>query len=201
MDKTIITSTGTSVIEELDRKCQHCILNQERDYAHITCSKYKDSRRVGYFEGNHGKIYACSKDAKTTKNFKTEMSSLIEMLPYINKMSTELETEAAQKSEKRYQQLVHNLKTINANCIQEIYDLAPSGNVKNPKDAIYRTIDVIKKDLQGSAMVIFHLLKYFSMMKTDFFVYDRTYTDKKELSFDNYKVQLLYNNERPEAFI
>ena len=114
---------------------------------------------------------------------------MVEMMPYMDKLSFQFQKEANIKNERRYQQLVHNLKSINAHCIQEIYELSPTVNIKDVRRAVSITKDLISKNLNQAALIIFHLLKYFTMMKNEFLVYDRTYDNHMELSFDTYKIR------------
>ena len=146
MNRCIKRFDGTIILDELPSTCIKCILEQNKEYVHLTCDKYGDSRRLGYIRNNQGEVFACSNDSKTTKNFKTELTNSLLLLPYSAQLCRNIEKSIAQKEEKRYQELVHNIKNINKHCIQELYDIFPNGELNDAREAIKYTRNIIEKD-------------------------------------------------------
>lgn len=190
MNKLLLIQGEQYLIDDLlHDECKGCIMQHGQSYGRIECPIHKDDRRIGYIKENDYEVFACSDNAKTTANFKNEVRAFVDTVPYAKKHLAELERSAIKKSERRYQQLVHNLKSINAHCIQELYEILPVQYTKNVRESIQYTKDRLKTHLDQAAVSVFHLAKYFSMMNVEFLVYERMLNDKIELSPDNYKIR------------
>lgn len=190
MNKLLLLKGDIRLIDDLlHETCAECIFNNGKPYNHMVCPFHNDKRRVSYIASNDFEVYACSENAKTTANFKKEIQAFVEIVPYAKRNLAEMERNSIKKSERRYQQLVHNLKSINAHCIQELYAILPSQYGKNVRDSINYTKERLKSHLSQAAVSVFHLAKYFSMMNVEFLVYERMLNDKVELSPDMYKIR------------
>lgn len=175
-------------MNEMEPGCVTCVL-KVGSYAHIDCPLGLGKSRVGHMLSDEGEVYICSNHSKTTKNFKQELEHLSLLIPYAEKLVKDLKSNTRELSEKRYVQLSHNLKSINAHCIQELYELSPNGGYKNVRESIEAVKNKIASDLNYAALRLFHLQKYNSMMKVEFLVYERIQKGEVKLSFNYYNVR------------
>ena len=189
MRRLVKNSDGTIILNEMDPECILCTLRIGKSYAHIDCPKGLGKMRVSSISSPQGEISLCSAEAKTTANFKRDAENLLLLIPYASKLAKDIKAHTEEASEKRYIHLAHNLKGINAHCIQELYDISPKGDYKNVKDAINAVKDTIHDNLDEAALKFFHLQKYNSMMKVEFLVYERIQKGKVELSPTRYKIR------------
>ena len=189
MKKRITLSNGIIVIDELPEQCVECIMKSATEDLTLSCPITHEQRRISRRSSSHGSLMACSEGTKIMKYYRQEVQTCMEMLPFMNKQANDLKQELIRKGETRYLQLTHNLRTINAHCIQELYDLMPDGTNGTVREAIEATKDAIKNDINSAALAFFHLQKYASMMNVEFLVYDRMQMEKVELSPDNYKIR------------
>ena len=189
MRRLIKNSEGAYILNEMDPACMSCALRIGKTYAHIECPKGLGKMRVTSLSSPQGDISLCSGEAKTTANFKRDAENLLLLIPFANKLAKDIKKHTEEAGEKRYIQLAHNLKGINAHCIQELYDISPKGDYKNVKEAINAVKDTIHENLDETALKFFHLQKYNSMMKVEFLVYERIQKGKVKLSPNYYKIR------------
>lgn len=156
---------------------------------------YKNKKyRVGIIKSVNGVIiaYTTAKDLiKSSKMF----NSYLEILS--------LSIENLIKDQKQVQDilikqtniLIHNLISLNAHNIQEIYNIIPqeslSNSIANKKQVIK---NVIKSNPDKAALAILKLMKNNIAMKTEFSVFAKLFEDNPKLNMKNHTIHRVLMN-------
>ncbi len=185
-------SKGLLIAENLSNECRECYSNCNLKGNVIPeCPLYGGQRKQGKIENNRSKTFLCCDTTKTTKLFRDKLEALSYAYPDLIIPKKEIEEKTKKAEQQKVNRLVHNLSSINAHNIQEIYDLVPqsvlSSNWKKQTDYIKKEI---KSNPDKAAMVFLRLAKHSIHMKSEFSIYrklDRE--DSVSLDFKNYPIR------------
>ncbi len=191
MNKRIISKGGQILTSSLDEQCIECICQKNNNgYAQICCPIDAVNKRIGFVENNSGKLYACSDNSKTTKNYKEELNIIASHISDLLVLRDEVAQEISQNELQRVRRVVHNLKSINAHCIQELYNFIPQDKFTQN---INRTVDIVKDAIKSknkdAALTFLRIAKYNGSMKAEFSVYEKLLKDNPKLSPRSYKLR------------
>lgn len=159
MNLKIVSQQGELICDSLPYyECTHCILtNQSHGYANIKCLKDRENKRIAYHKNEHGELFACSRNAKTTKLFKDEVNSTVYCLKSLIALSGEVRQYTMAETSNRVNRVIHNLKSINAHAMQELYALVPQEQlIKNVRENSKIVESAIKKGSSSG----FNILSY-----------------------------------------
>lgn len=176
MKRKIVTKQGESICDSLPySECPHCILtNQRNGYAHIKCSQDNENKRIAYHQNDNGELFVCSQYAKTTKLFKEEVQSIVHCLKPLIILSGEVRQYAMTETSNRVNRVIHNLKSINAHAMQELYALVPQEQlIKNVRENSKIVENAIKKDVRQAALTFFRMAKFNLSIKAEFSIYEK----------------------------
>jgi signal transduction histidine kinase len=136
---------------------------------------------VGKISNNMGIIWAISNDidfTKSSQKFKNTAKCILDAIKYIN----EIAAEQREINNRNTSRLIHNLTTLNAHNIQEIYSLIPqeeiSGKVHNH---ISYVREKISNDPTEASKVLLRIAKNNASMKTEFSVFKKLFVAQPEL--------------------
>lgn len=139
------------------------------------CPEYGGRRRQGISSTNKCQIFFCCDKTKTTKLFKGKIESLCYSYPDIRIPIDEIRAE----EQKKVNRLVHNLTSINAHNIQEIYDLVPQEVLaQNWKTQLNHIKEEILKDPDKAALMFLRIAKHNTHMKSEFSIYKKIEKDE-----------------------
>lgn len=183
-----------STLEETSKEIiQH--INKPNELIYINDIKY----RVGKIKKEKGTLIAITKEKsfiRSSSKFKIKTNLLLEFL-------TDMEiyrNDVIDYTLKELSILTHNLITINAHSIQDMFDFISQDELKDTSiKELRKTIkSAIKKDLDKASTVFFRILKNNIETKTEFSVYGKLYSDEPVLSYKNYNVHnvlsaIMYN--------
>ena len=194
MEKRLIDESKRLLLSSLDNTCIDCILgNTTNGYGHIDCPKNNSRCRIGFIEGNKGVCYVCSKNSKTTANFKESLSSTYHSIPQLKKLFDEVRQEVAALEVRRVNQVVHNLKNLHGHSIQELSLFLPQDkftfNVNSTQEAVKKQI---QRDSSAAALSILRLIKINNGIKAEFSIYDKLIRNdgvNPQLSLKPYSIQ------------
>ncbi len=137
--------------------------------------------RGGCIQSEAGKIFAFSNDPdyiKSSQKFKNTAKCILSAIGYIN----EIAAEQREINNKNTTRLIHNLTSLNAHNIQEIYSLIPqeeiSGKMKGHVEYVKNTI---KQNPLEASKVLLRLAKNNAAMKTEFSVFKKLFNARPEL--------------------
>ncbi len=95
-----------------------------------------------------------------------------------------------QESASRVNRVIHNLKSINAHAMQELYTLVPQDQLlKNIRDNSKIVENVIKSDTRKAAMTFFRMTKFNLSIKAEFSIYEKLLQGDLKLEKRNYKIR------------
>jgi DNA (cytosine-5)-methyltransferase 1 len=143
----------------------------------------KQKYRVGVLKNEHGTIYVISnsKDIiKSSRSFKASLNLLDNFLEeLINFKSTVYKT-----INKQFNILVHNLISINAHNIQEIYNIISQDELsKSIPDKKKFIRNKIQSNLDKTAIALLKIMKNNNAIKSEFSVYKKLFEENPKLSF------------------
>jgi signal transduction histidine kinase len=137
--------------------------------------------RAGLLKSEDGFIYAYSDNldfVKSSQKFKHTARTILNSLKYIN----EVVTEQVDTNNKSTNRLIHNLTSLNAHNIQEIYLLFPqeeiSGKMKGQVEYAKR---IVEQNPLDAAKALLKLAKNNAAMKTEFSVFKKLFNATPDL--------------------
>lgn len=152
----------------------------------------KDEMRQGKRISSHGSFFLCCNKsvAKTTKLFKEKLEMLIYSIPTIKEIKEDVYHKTKQYEQDKYQRIVHNLKTINAQSIQEQFSLIPQDILaENYNDQIQYVKSEIQKNPEKAAIVFLRLAKNNASVKTEFVTHEKLSIENPVLSVNNHNIK------------
>ncbi len=193
----VLDKDNNPISENLTTECISCIISCDSNGKHIQiCPKYKDSRRQGKLSNSKCTTFLCCNKTKTTKLFKNKLEGLSLSFPDLIIPKKEIEDGIKKVEQQKVNRLVHNLTSINAYNIQEIYDLLPQSVLaSNWKDQINFIEKEIIKNPKEAAMMFLRIAKNNIHMKSEFSIYrklDRE--DKTPLEFQSFSIRNILLN-------
>lgn len=194
MEKRLIDDSQRLLMSSLEDSCIECIVgNTTEGYGHIDCPKKLGRCRIGVIKGNKGLCYVCSKNSKTTANFKEALSNTYHSIPQLKKLFDEVRQEVAALEVRRVNQVVHNLKNLHGHSIQELSLFLPQDkftfNVNSTQDSVKKQI---QSDSSAAALSILRLIKINNGIKAEFSIYDKLIRNdgvNPQLSLKSYFIQ------------
>ncbi|THD66272.1 HAMP domain-containing histidine kinase [Robertkochia marina] len=185
--------TSQNLLDE----CRVCMANCNDIYKSVNpCPVYNDRRKQGFKQTKKSNIFLCCNQSKTTALFKNKLDALSYAMGDIELPVNEI-TENIKKTEQtKVNRLIHNLTSINAYNIQEIYDLVPqetlSSNWKKQLEFIKREII---SDPDKAAMLFLRIAKNNIHMKSEFSIYKKIERlDSKDLEIKSLPVRKVFLN-------
>ena len=187
MNLKIVSQQGELICDSLPYyECTHCILtNQSHGYANIKCQRDRENKRLAYHKNEHGELFACSRNAKTTKLFKDEVNSTVYCLKSLIALSGEVRQYTMAETSNRVNRIIHNLKSINAHAMQELYALVPQEQlIKNVRENSKIVESAIKKDVRQAALTFFRMAKFNLSIKAEFSIYEKLLQGGEKLKLE-----------------
>ncbi len=150
--------------------------------------------RTGKIVSENGTLYAYTVDKKFIRNtnlFKTHTNVIVSLLSNLNTFKKEVSKEI----NKHINILIHNLTTLNAHDMQELFNLVPQEDLaKNPKRGLKTIKEKIEENTTKASQVFLKLLKNNIATKTEFSVFSKLYEENPTLNKKNYVISdVLYN--------
>jgi hypothetical protein len=169
------SSEGEFIVDNLTENCKTCLEMCDFEGRVIEhCPEYGDKRRQGIKKTSKCQTFFCCHKTKTTKLFKAKMESLCYSYPDIKLPIEEIKT----AEQKKVNRLVHNLTSINAHNIQEVYDLVPQEVLaQNWKKQLEYIKKEILNDPEKAALMFLRIAKHNTHMKSEFSIYKKIEKD------------------------
>ncbi len=188
-------NTKDRVASNLPPACIACANSCAHESQKVQCKMDGEWRRSGRLENSKGSVYLCSdnnNDLKSSRVFKEKLAARLELLDGLTKLKDEIQDEAT-SSLKR---VLHNLTSLNAHCIQEIYAFIPQDQLAGAKQVsqIQTILDHINEDKSGAAQLFARILKNNSLMKVEFSVFNKLYDPQPRLDRREYSVRSVVLN-------
>lgn len=182
MNYEIRNYSGKKILGNLEASCARCIGDCSSESQIITCTAYSQKRRQGIKRNDSGSVYICSPEIElinSSRIFKEKLKIRFETLELLINSSVELE----ERNQKQIKRLIHNLTTLNAHCILDLYSLVSQEELSEVRQEkrINLIEDSIKSDPRLAADTFSKILKNNILMKVEFSVFNKLYETNPRL--------------------
>lgn len=192
MDRRIVDSRGELILNTLkNTQCAVCIHQQAADgYANIICPLDGVRKRLSYRKNSYLELMVCSDMSKTTKLFRDEVDSIMYGSKALIQTADLIRKSAIKETSQRVNRVIHNLKSINAHAIQELYTLVPQNQLlKNVKDNPTIVENIIKGKPKLAAVTFFRMAKYNMSIKAEFSIYEKLLLGDVRLNVQEHNIR------------
>lgn len=187
---------GKEILSNIFNECDHCTKYDENDF--ITqiakCKFDHKKRKIGLKSSKEGKTFLCTDSDKLLKSnriFKEKLNIYHDVIEDSVKFKTQI-TDAVNKDITR---LLHNLTSLNAHNIQEVYALVPQSLLtQNIRKQISTIKDYIYKNPNEAALTFLRIAKNNISIKTEFTVFKKLYESSPTLSIKNHPIRKVVLN-------
>lgn len=171
----ITNSDNETVASNLEVECLKCYSTCDSPGRVIeVCPKYHVKRRFGKIKDSKSTTFLCCDQTKTTKLFRDKLEGLSYAYPDLSLKEEIIKNVIKKDEQKRINRLIHNLTSINAHNIQEIYDIVPqeilTQNLKQQLSVIEKQIVESPKE---AAKMFLRIAKHNIHMKSEFSIYKK----------------------------
>lgn len=176
MNIAVYKIDGEFIINTL--QCNQCLGCIKRAKATsgclLLCPNDSLKKRVTYRISETYELFICSAKAKTTKNFNILVENIVYAIPTLLNLYTSIKKDTLSETTKRVDRVVHNLKTLNAHSIQELYTLIPQEDLmRNLKRSSNIVSSIIERNTTKAAKVFLHVAKLNLGIKAEFSIYEK----------------------------
>ncbi len=198
--KILIRDVNNEIVfENFDSNCFKCESSCVSDGNICQCdlNPNEEIRKGKKLHVHSGSFFLCCNKsvAKTTKLFKEKLNMLIYTVPTLKKIKEEVHSQTKQIEQDKYQKIVHNLKTINAQSIQEQFSLIPQDLLaENYGNQIEYITNEIQKNPEKAAIVFLRLAKNNASVKTEFVTHEKLSIENPILSMNNHEIKKVILN-------
>lgn len=151
--------------------------------------------RAGMIKNSYGTVYALTSDQgyiKSSKKFSATIESLANTLDIFHVISEEHRN----KLNINTSRLLHNLTTLNAHNIQEIYSLVPQEILsKNAAGQLVAIVEAtVKREPKETAFALLRIAKNNASMKVEFSVFNKLFDSNPRLEKKSHNVHKVLMN-------
>ncbi len=194
---------GDVILDNLISECKFCMENcSGKGKLKEDCKIYDHKRRIGIIKNTRGTTFLCCGKSKTTKLFQNKLEVLAYAYYDLVLPKKNIEVESKFVEQKRVNRLVHNLTSINAHNIQEIYDIVPqeilTSNLSNQLKHIEKEIKIKPKK---AALMFLRIAKHNIHMKSEFSIYKKLDRSNPTLDVRKHPVRKVILNVLHTFFI
>ncbi len=164
------------------------------DQTKFPSQKFGANLRGGYIRNKHGDLYVFTSEpdyVASSKRFKFFAESLATMTEtFISSQNDYLE-DIAQNTNR----LIHNLTTLNAHNLQQLYDLVPQQNLTRNLNKNRKYVEnLVKSNPQKAAQTLMNIAKNTTATKIEFSVYQKLFEKEPSLSQKQHNVHKVLTN-------
>lgn len=179
----IKNSDNQIVYSTIPSNCQNCMLTCETTKELVKCSENGSDKRRGIIRSRLGSVYLCSDDRdllKSGRKFKAQLEFLNSMLQELDNIRNGI----AEKINEDTKRLLHNVISLNAHNMQEIYELV-SQDVLTQKMAsqVEEFTKIIESNPKDIALALIRMHKNDIAMKVNFNVFKKLYDRSPATNF------------------
>ena len=165
----ITDDKNQDIANNLTENCLNCYKNcSSEGKVILDCPEYNEKRRFGVRKTKLSTSFLCCDKTKTTKLFKGKLAALSYSVPDLIIPINDIRED----EQKKVNRLVHNLTSINAHNIQEIYDLVPQEILaQHWRNQLKHFKKEMERDIDKTAMMFLRIAKHNTHRKSEFSIY------------------------------
>ncbi len=172
---SIVNSDNAVISSNLLPECESCFQKCTSVGKLVEfCPEYNNKRRFGKITTNQSTTFLCCDQTKTTKLFREKLEGLSYAYSDLKLPKEAIINSVKISSQKRINRLVHNLTSINAHNIQEIYAFVPQSVLTSD---INKQLEKIKNEIisnpKDAALMFLRIAKHNIHMKSEFSIYKK----------------------------
>lgn len=166
---------GESRYSTLPQECLTCVGKCNSTSQVVICDVSRAKRRQGKDINAIGTAYLCSSNddyLNSSKIFKIKLSFYLSLVPEVRAIRQSIREEINKETKR----LIHNLTSLNAHNIQEIYSLVPQDALtKNIKKQLATTKSYIDSNTDEAALALLRIAKNNVSIRNEFSVFKKLY--------------------------
>ena len=182
------------VYSSLDPRCLDCAKACAATTEVISTCGIPGKRRRGIKKTEVGRAFLCSddpEDVRSAKRFKRSLESFAAMLLHVADIKSRLEKDIARNTKR----VLHNLTSLNAHTIQELYACVPQEVLTAKLEAQVDSIEqYLVENTREAASVFLRILKNEIAMKTNFSVFNKLYEPAPSLKREDHSIHKVLMN-------
>ena len=182
------------IVDNTDDTCGICISKCEKDNIKVNCPiSNSEERRMGKIKHKDKTIFLCTPKSitKTSKLFDEKFAMLIYSIPSI----ITAKNIAIHNERQKYERIVHNLKTLNAQSIQTQYKFISQQKLSENYDRVFDSVyDEVTKNPREATLTLLRLAKNNAHMKTEFSTHEKLSMEEPVLSFQEHNLRSVILN-------
>ena len=173
MERRIVDNNGVELLSTFRAECLHCFIEHcTNGYARVTCPIDGTQRRLGNSKGKNGECFLCDNSSKTTANFKHELQLNVDSIPRIVRLHNEVARQTAIMECQRVDEVLHNIKNLHAQSIQELSPFIPQIK-KSINNALKDTKRLVGNSIDKVALTMLRLAKINNGIKAELSIYEK----------------------------
>lgn len=150
--------------------------------------------RAGMASNQHGTVIAFSSNKDYIKSA-AKFSTALNVILNTTKMIDTILNESRASINKNTSRLIHNLTSLNAHNIQEIYSLIPQENVSQKITGQIPYVEkIVKENAKETAVLLLKIAKNNAAMKTEFSVFRKLFDSNPALQIREHNVHKVLLN-------
>lgn len=190
----IVDKKERVIFARLDPGCRPCLIACDSSSEKTFKCNVSGVRRRGVMHSELGSTYLCSSDpdlVSSSKSFRKQVSFFSEMLGNFSDIREGIRGEAVLETRR----LVHNLTSLNAHILQELYLLVPQDEISKGQSTQLQSVKiVIEKHPKDAAKAFLKVLQNAAAMKTEFSVFTKLRSEKSELQSKPHRIHKVLLN-------
>lgn len=173
----------------LDIPCEMCFDMIQTELDRRECPNTNDICRAGKAVAHKKEIFLCcsSHECRSNNKFVERFSLIKSEIPFLLTFMNELEQKYSKIERDKYSQIVHNLKSLNAQSLSTQSLFIPQDFKQNYRDLFSVVEDKVKLNPKDATITLLKLAKNNNHIKTEF-------TTHEKLSFENPVLFKQYHN-------
>ncbi len=196
LHKLITNECGQAIINELvSDKCQHCIISNvqpPKSYNRIVCPLDNSFKRIRLNESCKGNLFACGENYTKTCNFHADFEIIIPAIKTLIETYNSVKDQCISEITQRVDRVVHNLRSLNAHSLGEIYALIPQEELiktKNHREALDFIKSRILSKNRDIPEVLFRITKNTIATKAEFTIYEKLLKGRMSINKRSHNVR------------
>jgi len=190
-------SDGNHIFSSTEPKCEKCTLNSKETPTLVPKCDLANNLECRHAKLNNknGEFFICGTkfEIRNNKVFLEKLEIYQHSLKSFLKIRDDVKAFEEEKSRVSYNKIIHNIKNINGQNIQSIYEAIPM-LIQNRDTALQTIIDRMEENPKRLAVTILQLLKNFNKIKTEFIAQEKLSIDKPTINKSSHDIRSVILN-------